>query len=169
MFTVNNRNTRKKCEICSKLTIKTERRQWRRSGVFIVNFEHISHLFPVLLLLPWASKWLHDSLRVNAFLYFNAVLNLELMPLESIEIRKQLFTDAPQDKCPWNFHSIRRPQVCNCIKKQNVVQVFYSEFFEIFRTPFYRTPPAAASGNKLSLVRNGSTDRTCKHTYFNEV
>ena len=29
----------KKCEICSKLTIKTpERRQLRRSGVFIVNF-----------------------------------------------------------------------------------------------------------------------------------
>ena len=29
------------------LTIKTpERRQWRRSGVFIVNFEHISHLAP---------------------------------------------------------------------------------------------------------------------------
>ena len=27
------------------------RRQWRRSGVFIVNFEHISHLVLVLLLL----------------------------------------------------------------------------------------------------------------------
>ena len=37
-----NRNTRTRCEICSKLTIKTpERRHWRRSGVFIVNFEHI--------------------------------------------------------------------------------------------------------------------------------
>ena len=34
-----------RCEICSKLTIKTpKRRQWRRFGVFIVNFEHISHL-----------------------------------------------------------------------------------------------------------------------------
>ena len=30
------------CEICSKLTIKTpERPYWRRSGVFIVNFEQI--------------------------------------------------------------------------------------------------------------------------------
>ena len=29
-------------EICSKLTIKTpERRQWRRFGVFIVNFEYV--------------------------------------------------------------------------------------------------------------------------------
>ena len=32
-------------EICSKLTIKTpKRRHWRRFHVFIVNFEHISHL-----------------------------------------------------------------------------------------------------------------------------
>ena len=41
-----------RCEICSKLIIKTpERRQWRRSDVFIVNFENISHLLLVFLLL----------------------------------------------------------------------------------------------------------------------
>ena len=52
MFKVNNRNARTRCEICSKLTIKTpERRHWRRSDVFIVNFEHISHLVLVFLLL----------------------------------------------------------------------------------------------------------------------
>ena len=52
LYKINNRNTRKRCEICSKLTIKTpERRQWRRSGVFIVNFEHILHLILVFLLL----------------------------------------------------------------------------------------------------------------------
>ena len=46
-----NRNTKKMCEICSKLTTKTlERRQWCRFGVFIVNFEYISHLFLLLLL-----------------------------------------------------------------------------------------------------------------------
>ena len=50
MFKVNNRNTRTKCDICSKLTIKTpERCHWRRSGVFIVNFEHISFLVLVFL------------------------------------------------------------------------------------------------------------------------
>ena len=38
LFKVSNRNTRKKC-------------QWRCSGVFIVNFEHISHLFLEFLLL----------------------------------------------------------------------------------------------------------------------
>ena len=52
LLKLKNRNTRTRCEICSKLTIKTpERRQWRRPGVFIVNFEHISHLALVLLLL----------------------------------------------------------------------------------------------------------------------
>ena len=44
----NNRNTRTRCEICSKLTRKIpERRQWRRSGVFIVKFEHISSVYTV--------------------------------------------------------------------------------------------------------------------------
>ena len=52
LFKVNNSSTRKRSEIFSKLTIKTPaRRRWRRSGVFIVNFENISHPFPVLLLL----------------------------------------------------------------------------------------------------------------------
>ena len=42
----------KKCEIYSKLTIKTpKRRRGRRSGVFIVNFEPISDLFLVFVLL----------------------------------------------------------------------------------------------------------------------
>ena len=39
MFKVNNKSTR--------------RRQWRRSGGFIVNFEHISHFFLVFLLLTF--------------------------------------------------------------------------------------------------------------------
>ena len=46
LFKVNTRNTRKKCEIYSKLTIKTpEQLQQCRFGVFTVNFEHISYLF----------------------------------------------------------------------------------------------------------------------------
>ena len=52
LLKVNNRNTRTRCEICSKLTTKMPgRRQWRRSGVIIVNSEHISHLLLVFLLL----------------------------------------------------------------------------------------------------------------------
>ena len=49
MFKANNKNTRTKCEICSKLTIKIpERRRWHIctyftpcSSVFIVNFEKV--------------------------------------------------------------------------------------------------------------------------------
>ena len=52
LLKVNNRNTRARCEICSKLTIKTpERCQWRCFGVFIVDFERISQLVLVFLLL----------------------------------------------------------------------------------------------------------------------
>ena len=52
LLKVNNRNTRTRCEICSKLTINTpEQRQLRLSGVFIVNSEHISHLILMFLLL----------------------------------------------------------------------------------------------------------------------
>ena len=46
MFKVNNKNARRKCEICSKLTIKTR----CRSGVFIVNFQHTSHFAQLFLL-----------------------------------------------------------------------------------------------------------------------
>ena len=49
---VNDENARSLCEICSKLTIKIlEQRQWCRSGVFVVNFEQISHIFLVFPLL----------------------------------------------------------------------------------------------------------------------
>ena len=48
---MNNRITGKRCEICSKLTRKSpELRKRRRSGVFVVKLEHISHLFLVFLL-----------------------------------------------------------------------------------------------------------------------
>ena len=54
LFKVDNENTRTVCEICTKLTIKTPAwGHWHRSGVFIVNFEQISHIvvvFPLLTL-----------------------------------------------------------------------------------------------------------------------
>ena len=52
LLKVENRNTRTRCEICSKLTIKTpERRHWCCCGAFIVNVDHFSHLFLLFLLL----------------------------------------------------------------------------------------------------------------------
>ena len=55
MFKVNNRNIITRCELGSKLT-KTPERRHRRSGVFIVNFEHIWHLVLVLLLLTLSKE-----------------------------------------------------------------------------------------------------------------
>ena len=43
---VNNINTRKRCQICSKLNIKP-----LRSGTSAVNFEHILQIFLLFLLL----------------------------------------------------------------------------------------------------------------------
>ena len=67
LFKVNNKNTRKWCEICSKLTIKRPERR-RRSGLFIVNFEHISHLFLVFLLLTLKKQMLagkHTQIQIQ--------------------------------------------------------------------------------------------------------
>ena len=44
LFKVNNGDTRSICEIRSKLTGKTPELRWHCSGVFIVNFEQISHI-----------------------------------------------------------------------------------------------------------------------------
>ena len=49
----NKGNTRALYKICSKLRIKTPECQSRRSDVFIINFEQISHIilvFPLLTL-----------------------------------------------------------------------------------------------------------------------
>ena len=52
LFKVNNRNTRKKVWNMFKVNKKTpERRQWYRSDVLIVNFEHIPYLVLLFLLL----------------------------------------------------------------------------------------------------------------------
>ena len=60
LFKGSYRKTRTRCEICSKLTIKTPKdvidcvpssRDWCRSGSFTVNFGHIWHPVLVFLLL----------------------------------------------------------------------------------------------------------------------
>ena len=54
LFIFNNKNNIKKCKIPAKLTIKKlTGHHWSHSGVFIDNFEHISHLFLAFLLFTW--------------------------------------------------------------------------------------------------------------------
>ena len=45
LFKENKRDARGRCEICSKLTMKTLERDRCSFGVLIVDFEHISHVF----------------------------------------------------------------------------------------------------------------------------
>ena len=62
LFKVNNKNTRKQCKTCPKLTKKIpERNQstgthsWRCSGVFLFNFEHTFSFFYCFLCYLWTS------------------------------------------------------------------------------------------------------------------
>ena len=50
MSQVNNKNPR------TTPLLKKRLAQWRRSGVFTVNFEHISHLVLVFLFLTFSSQ-----------------------------------------------------------------------------------------------------------------
>ena len=82
LFIVNNRNTKKSCEICSKLTVKSlERPQWRCSSVFILNFKDISDLFYYW---NWTGTYLLGLKKVfNYFsqercFYFTFLLSIEL-------------------------------------------------------------------------------------------
>ena len=59
VFNVNNSSTIKRC---SKLKIKTpERRHWRHSGIFIVNYEHIHTFFYCFYCWLRTGKYLLDS------------------------------------------------------------------------------------------------------------
>ena len=81
MSKVNKRNSRKRCEICSKLTIKaSERCQWH-CGIFTLNFQHISHffLFPLLtfnkLMLagkvtPFVNQYMKTSSKTQWITFF---------------------------------------------------------------------------------------------------
>ena len=96
LLKVNNGNTRTMFEICSKLTIKTPEkyqlpRQWRLSGVFIVNFKHISHIVLVFPLLT-----LNKSVSVYWFIGF--VISLLVLTSLTYQCKS----------------SITWIQICNC-------------------------------------------------------
>ena len=63
-FKVDKEKTKKWCEICLKLTVKTPERYWHRPGVLIVNSEHILLMGLVFSLLTLTNKCrLGDVLR----------------------------------------------------------------------------------------------------------
>ena len=81
MFKFNNRNARKRCEICSKLTIKLpEPCQWRRFGVFIVNFEHILHLFLVFFIADLKKKVQRGNEKKNTQMNLGILTGKQHLP-----------------------------------------------------------------------------------------
>ena len=103
------RNTTKRCEICSKLTIKNpEQRQWRHSGV-IVNFEHILHLFlPFLLLALNKLMVAGGKLKVFYLEIFQFPANIYLFKVskrKSFEIYSKL-TIKTLEWCHWRCSSV---------------------------------------------------------------
>ena len=47
-----------------KVTIETLEQGWRRSGIFIVNFQHISHLWILKLPKHLFSNFLHPLFKI---------------------------------------------------------------------------------------------------------
>ena len=60
-------STRIRYENCSRLKMKTlERRQWRRSSVYIVTCKHISNFLLIIDLEQATICWVHIE-KINAF------------------------------------------------------------------------------------------------------
>ena len=89
-------NTRTRCEICLKLTIKTpERRHWRRSGVFIANFELYHTLFYITpYITPWTGKW-----RLGISIKFGFKKDAGTLLFNKLELSDFLLTEI------WNLGS----------------------------------------------------------------
>ena len=115
MFKVNNKNTRTKWEICSKLTV--EKPEWHQShcfGVFIVNFEHISHLVLVFLLLT--KCWLGGLMlfRQSTIWWNQFIIIIFLITFITWKVSKYGVFSGPyfpafgQEKTPYldSFHAV---------------------------------------------------------------
>ena len=90
LFKINNRNIRKRCEICSKLTIKPpERHHWRHSGVFLVNFKQISQLFLVFLLLTEVSLLQNGKCLTTALTWPRRICKVYKMVAYTLDIMQQ--------------------------------------------------------------------------------
>ena len=101
LFKVNNEDNRTMCQICSKLTITTtERYSWRRSSVFIVNFEQILHIVLAFLLLTFnmlgRPRWTSFFQRCCRFSKYSAAVLINFMKASENPWTEALLTAAPQ-------------------------------------------------------------------------
>ena len=107
----NNKNTRKRCEICSKLKIKKQRNDANNIVLVFFNFECISYLFLVFILLtsnkymiariidmqnlPLPSKLYNNKIGIYSLLekkhLLNKFINNQLLNLDiSLMVNSQL-------------------------------------------------------------------------------
>ena len=111
LFKVNSKNTIKRCEICSKLRIKTpERRHWLHSSVFIVKFQNISHIFPVFLLLN-----LNSWMFAGCFFFFLLFLFLFIW---LFYLGCNTFFNLKEDHFPM-FHELKTVSTWNLLLHWN--------------------------------------------------
>ena len=92
IFKVNNRNTKTKCEICSKLTVKTlERRHWRRHSFLqgwnplppfynTLNIINIIYINIINNMLNPSTTLLNDSSDPNVEILHNSVQHFSRNP-----------------------------------------------------------------------------------------
>ena len=100
MFKVNNRNTRARSEICSRLTIKTpERRQLSPSDVFIVNFEYISQLFLVFPLLTVSKE-----MPIGLVPFFQLLVSMTFAILFGLTLLKKVI--RPVENLPLSLFAV---------------------------------------------------------------
>ena len=121
LFKVNNSNIRKRCGICSKKNNKDR----RRSCVFIVNFEQISHLLSSVSIVDFEQK---NDLWVCVFIK----ILLKYCPLAWKNWSQK----------PWNqdyYTKLWLESVLISIhgfEQNKIFQFFGSRFFFVFRGPF---------------------------------
>ena len=119
------RSTRTRCEICSKLTIKRpERHHWRRSGVFIINFEHISLLVLVFLLLTGSRYMPAGYVYVHVYIWESGGLNLrKRFPLKLME---NIFG---RNRLTEMVLFIRKGKVLSICASEKILLLYYYYFY----------------------------------------
>ena len=119
------RSTRTRCEICSKLIIKRpERHHWRRSGVFIINFEHISLLVLVFLLLTGSRYMPAGYVYVHVYIWESGGLNLRERFL--LKLMENIFG---RNRLTEMVLFIRKGKVLSICASEKILLLYYYYFY----------------------------------------
>ena len=113
LFKVNIGNARAMCAICSNLKA-AEWCQWRHSDIFIDNFEQISHIILVFLLLN-----LRSIVEVNTCMYFFQTLEAVARRYSVIKVFSKICQNSQGNFRPTTLLTKRLRYMCvlvSCVK-----------------------------------------------------